>query len=91
MSDYQAKPGTGTGFAMKRGENDKKPHLEMKIVVDRDIREGEEIRIVGWKKDKLTSTGNVQFSLKLDDPNRAKPAGASAGSSRRNPDDDIPF
>ncbi len=90
MSDYQARPGTGTGFAMKRAEGDKKPHLEMKIVVDRDIRAGDEIRIVGWKKDKLTSTGNVQFSLKLDDPNR-KPAGASEGAGRRNPDDDIPF
>lgn len=90
MSDYQAKPGTGTGFAMKRAEGDKKPQLEMKIVVDRDIREGEEIRIVGWKKDKLTSTGNVQFSLKLDDPSRSK-AGASSGGGRRNPDDDIPF
>lgn len=88
MSDYQAKPGTGTGFAQKRPEGDKRPQLEMRVVLDRDYRAGEEVRIAGWKKEKLTSTGNVQFSLKISEP---MPQGGGKGGSVRRPEDDIPF
>jgi hypothetical protein len=87
MSTYEAKPGTGTGFAMKREAGDKRPNIELRLKLDRDYRAGDEIKVAGWKKDKLTSTGNVQFSLKIDSGEHQSAGGG--GSSRR--DDDIPF
>jgi hypothetical protein len=86
MSDFQTKPGTGTAFAMKRPEGDKRPVLEVKVVLDRDYRKGEELKLVAWKKDKPTSNGNVQFSVKVSEP---MPGGPQ--QSGRSMGDDIPF
>lgn len=85
------KQGSGTGFAMKREPNDKRPHLEMRIVLDRDYRTGEEIKIVGWKKDKLTAQGNVQFSLKVSQPLPTSSQRMGQAAPAKINDDDIPF
>lgn len=88
MSEHKrSEPGHGTGFAMKRDPSDKRPNLEMRISLDRDYRRGDDLVIVGWKKDKLSASGNVMFSLKVSQPiKQASPAAASTSG-----DDDIPF
>lgn len=85
------KHGTGTGFAMKREPNDNRPHLEMRIALDRDYRSGEELKIVGWKKDKLTAQGNVQFSLKVSQPMQTNVQRMGQAAPAKISDEDIPF
>lgn len=85
---YEVRPGQGTLFQADK-KSDNGPDVEGYLVLHRDVRAGERIRLAGWRKD--TRDGKKMLSLKASDE-RAR---GEVQQQRRDPqrplDDDIPF
>jgi hypothetical protein len=104
---YERKPGTGVLFSEGNKAHEKAPDYKGNLLLDRDYKAGEEIKLAGWAK---TSGRGPLVSLSIDNfkpqprqagsgqyPREAENSRANSGGfpgPRRGPsirEDDIPF
>jgi len=56
MTNFKHKPGTGSLFKNQYKVKDNQPDLTGKIILSRDLKAGEELKIAAWMKS--TAKGN---------------------------------
>ncbi len=62
---YTPKDGDGTLFPVEDKTNDKAPDVTGYITAHRDIRQGERVRLAGWRK--TLQSGKRLLNIKMSD------------------------
>jgi hypothetical protein len=93
MKNHKERPGKGVLFTNDKRKTDTQPHLKGGFTADRDIKQGEWVKLAGWRKP--TPVGEL-ISLAQDnfmpDPNYKKPTeGSTVREYSPHRDDEIPF
>ena len=86
---YTPKDGDGTLFPVEDKTNDKAPDVTGYITAHRDIRQGERVRLAGWRK--TLQSGKRLLNLKMLDERERGETPQRQGGDPADLNDEIPF